>query len=64
MENYKVTAVDIEAAPEDVYQPTVEAIKPSRSWKWTIVGVVVLLSLGAVASLCFAWHFMVSLKSY
>ncbi|TSN03397.1 Tumor necrosis factor [Bagarius yarrelli] len=57
MENQKVTAADIEAALGEVYQPTVETVKPSRSWTWTIVGVVVLLSLGAVASLCFAWHF-------
>ncbi|KAB5550554.1 hypothetical protein PHYPO_G00055020 [Pangasianodon hypophthalmus] len=57
MENYKGTAADIEAAIGDVYQPTVEAVKPSRSWMWTIVGAVVFLSLCAVASLCFAWHF-------
>ncbi|XP_027002189.1 tumor necrosis factor b (TNF superfamily, member 2) [Tachysurus fulvidraco] len=58
MENYKETAADIEASMGQVYQPTVEAVKPSRSWIWTIVGVVVFLSLAAVASFCFAWHFM------
>ncbi|KAG7321691.1 hypothetical protein KOW79_014549 [Hemibagrus wyckioides] len=57
MENYKATANDIEAAT-GVYQPTVEAVKPSRSWLWTVIGVMVFLSLGAVASLCFAWHFV------
>ncbi|KAF4086300.1 hypothetical protein AMELA_G00104440 [Ameiurus melas] len=57
MQNYKVTTVDIEAATGDVYQPTVEAVKPSRSSMWMIVGGVVFLFLCAVASLCFAWHF-------
>lgn len=57
-----MTAVDIEAAIGGVYKPTVEAVKPSRSWIWTIAGVVFFLSLCAVASLCFAWHFTVSLK--
>lgn len=60
MENHKVTTVDIEAATGDVYLPTVEAVKPSRSWTWTIVCAVVLISLCAVAALCFAWHFPVS----
>ncbi|GAA6102950.1 tumor necrosis factor b (TNF superfamily, member 2) [Tachysurus ichikawai] len=58
MENYRVTAADIEATMGHVYQPTVEAVKPSRSWIWTIVGVMVFLSLAAVASFCFVWHFM------
>lgn len=57
MQNYKVTTVDTEAAMGDVYQPTVEAVKPSRSSMWMIVGGVVFLSLCVVASLCFAWHF-------
>lgn len=63
MENYKVTAADIEAVIGDVYQPTVEAVKPSRSWMWTLVGVVVFVSLCAAASLCFSWQFTVSLKT-
>lgn len=64
MENYKVTTVDIEAAMADVYQPTVEAVKPSRSWIWMIVSAVAFVSLCVVAALCFAWHFPVSLKSH
>ncbi|KAM9469535.1 tumor necrosis factor b (TNF superfamily, member 2) [Clarias gariepinus] len=58
MESYKVTAADVEAATGDVYQPTVEAVRTSRSWSWTILGALGFLCLCAVASFCFVWHSM------
>ncbi|KAL7849189.1 hypothetical protein SRHO_G00208120 [Serrasalmus rhombeus] len=57
MENYKMTAVDIETGMGDVYRATVESGKPSRNWIWNIVGVVFLISLCSAASFLFAWHF-------
>ncbi|KAI4884227.1 hypothetical protein NFI96_011598 [Prochilodus magdalenae] len=57
MENYKMTAVDIETGTGDVYKATVESGKPSRNWIWNIIGVVFLIVLCSAASFFFAWHF-------
>ncbi|KAL6471509.1 hypothetical protein MHYP_G00201590 [Metynnis hypsauchen] len=57
MENYKMTAVDIETGMGDVYRATVESGKPSRNWIWNVVGVVFLIGLCSAASFLFAWHF-------
>ncbi|XP_062873406.1 tumor necrosis factor b (TNF superfamily, member 2) [Trichomycterus rosablanca] len=60
MENYKMTAVDVEAGMTSVYQTTVEPVKPAKTSVWKIIAVITVLVTCAVASALFTWQYMSS----